>query len=81
MSLNNIVICSIEQMDDKTLTLISDDNQTYVLNKNELSQNLNKLNIGDIVEFFSDKKIIKFLKKETQKRKKEIIDLQDDVFQ
>lgn len=81
MYLNNIIICSIEQIDNNTLTLISDDNQTYILNKNELSQNLNKLNIGDIVEFSSDKKIIKFLKKETQKRKKEIIDLQDDVFQ
>lgn len=81
MSLNNIVICSIEQMDDKTLTLISDDNLTYILNKNELFQNLNKLNIGDIVEFSLDTQFIKLLKKETQKRKKEIIDLQNDVFQ
>lgn len=81
MSLNNIVICSIEQMDDKTLTLISDDNITYILNKNELFQNLNKLNIGDIVEFSLDTQFIKLLKKETQKRKKEIIDLQNDVFQ
>lgn len=81
MSLNNIIICSIEQIDDKTLTLISDNNQTYILNKNELSQNLNKLNIGDIIEFSLDTQFIKLLKKETQKRKKEIIDLQNDVFQ